>query len=197
MVTQKNRRLYLVVSQTGTILSRIVKYVTRDKYNHVSISLRDNLDDLYSFGRKNPYNPFKGGLVKESPTTGTFKRFHKTKAVVLEVPVTEEVYSLIDKELSDMYEHKEEYHYNYIGLFIAYFGKTRSKKNTYYCSEFVQALLSKYGLGLKKGAKELVCPNDFVNVPDGRILYTGRLRDYSFEDVKAASEQGNMVCATV
>ena len=30
---------------------------------------------MYSFGRKNAYNPFFGGMVKESVDTGTFKRF--------------------------------------------------------------------------------------------------------------------------
>jgi hypothetical protein len=189
MVNEKNKKIFLVVSQTGTILSRIVKYVTRDKYNHVSLSLKEDLSDLYSFGRKNPYNPFKAGFVKESPTTGTFGRFYKTVAVVLEVPVSEETFNAIEAELLDMYERRDEYHYNYAGLLIAFFGKLRVKKNTFYCSEFVQMLLKKYGLGLKKGEKELVCPNDFVNVPGGRIIYTGVLRGYSHEALAEADKQ--------
>ncbi len=189
MVNKKTKKIYLAVSQTGTILSRIVKIVTRDKYNHVSISTKENLEDLYSFGRKNPYNPFKAGFVKESPTSGTFGRFYKTEAVILEVEVSEETFAAMEEELSFMYEHRDEYHYNYIGLFIAYFGKVRNKKNTYYCSEFVQSFLRKYGLGLKKAEKELVCPNDFVNVPGGHIIYTGRLRDYSAGSTAAEEEK--------
>ncbi len=177
-MNEKNKKIYIVVSQTGTILSRIVKIVTRDKYNHVSISLKENVEELYSFGRKNPYNAFSGGFVKESPNWGTFRRFYKTTAVILEIPVTEELYDSLEEELTEMYENKENYRYNTIGLLIAYFGKMRIKKNTYYCSEFVQAILSKYGLGLKKSKKELVCPNDFVNVPGGHIVYTGNLQDY-------------------
>ena len=83
----EKKKIYVAVSQTGTILSRIVKWVTRDKYNHVSISLTEDLSDLYSFGRKNPYNPFRAGFVKESPTSGTFGRFYKTEAVIVELEV--------------------------------------------------------------------------------------------------------------
>jgi hypothetical protein len=179
MVNENKRKIYLVVSQTGTILSRIVKYVTRDKYNHVSLALDKDLSSLYSFGRKKPYNPFVAGFVKESPTTGTFGRFKKTVAVVLEVEVEEEIYRSMEDELTCMYEHRNEYHYNYMGLITAFFGKLRPKKNTYYCSEFVQMFLRKYGLGLKKGEKELVCPNDFVNVDGGKIIYTGVLMNYA------------------
>ena len=179
MVESKTKKIYIALTQTGTILSRIVKIVTRDKYNHVSISTSEDLSDLYSFGRINPYNPFKAGFVKETPTTGTFARFYKTDALVLELPVTEETYAGIKAELEDMYERREQYHYNYKGLFLAYFGKVKPKKNTYYCSEFAQSILKKYGLGLKKTEAELVCPNDFVNVHGGHIIYIGKFKDYN------------------
>lgn len=184
MVEKKS--LYIVVSQTGTILSRIVKWVTKDKYNHVSIATSEDLEDMYSFGRTNPYNPFHGGFVKEAPTTGTFGRFYKTKAVVVELPVPIDVFNSISEQLRDMYVCRNLYHYNYKGLFLAYFGKVREKKNCYYCSEFVQKLLSKYGYGLKKDEGELVCPNDFVNVPGGQLIYKGRLREYNDNREKKA-----------
>ncbi|MBO5101816.1 MAG: hypothetical protein J6C39_04725 [Clostridia bacterium] len=181
----ENKSLYIVVSQTGTILSRIVKWVTKDKYNHVSVGTKEDLSDLYSFGRTNPYNPFHGGFVKESPTSGTFGRFYKTKAVVIELPLPVDVYDAIVERLHEMYLTRELYHYNYKGLFLAYVGKTREKKNCFYCSEFVQKLLSDYGYGMKKDEGELVCPNDFVNVPGGRLIYKGLLRSYN-----AAREAG-------
>lgn len=188
MVDNKSKSLYIALTQTGTILSRIVKIVTRDKYNHVSISTSPDLGDLYSFGRKNPYNPFKAGFVKESPTTGTFSRFRKTDALIIELPVTEEQYKRVKSELEYMYEHKENYHYNYRGLFLAYFGKVRYKRNTFYCSEFAQSILRKNGLGLKKGESELVCPNDFVNIAGGRIIYIGKMIDYSPQSIVSSVE---------
>ena len=38
-----------------------------------------DLERMYSFGRRHPYNPFWGGFVIESPRTGTFKRFPKPR----------------------------------------------------------------------------------------------------------------------
>ena len=38
-----NKKVYIVLSQTGTILSRILKLVTRAPYNHSSITLSEDL----------------------------------------------------------------------------------------------------------------------------------------------------------
>ena len=89
-MSNQNKQLYIVISQTGTILSRILKQITGAEYNHASISLSRDLERMYSFGRRHPYNPFWGGFVIESPRTGTFKRFSETKVLVLSVSVTEE-----------------------------------------------------------------------------------------------------------
>ena len=86
------RSIYLVMSQTGSILSKTIKKVTGDEYNHISISLDDKLNCMYSFGRKYTYNPFIGVFVVESINKGAFLRFNKTKCKVIEVVLTEEQY---------------------------------------------------------------------------------------------------------
>lgn len=175
----EKKKIYIAITQTGTILSRIVKLVTRDKYNHVSIALSKSLCDLYSFGRKRPYNPFSAGLVKESPTSGTFGRFYKTDAVVLEKELDAEIYEKIKLELWRMYEERKLYRYNYLGLLLGFLGKNFRTERSFYCSQFVQYILSKHGVGLRLGEKELVCPNDFLHLPESKIIYEGRLRAYS------------------
>ena len=54
------KKVYIVLTQTGTILSRAVKLYTGKQYNHASIALDEELEELYSFGRVNPYNAFVG-----------------------------------------------------------------------------------------------------------------------------------------
>lgn len=100
-MSNQNKQLYIVISQTGTLLSRILKQITGAEYNHASISLSRDLERMYSFGRRNPYNPFWGGFVIESPRTGTFKRFSETKVLVLSVSVTEEQHAEL-KEMLDV-----------------------------------------------------------------------------------------------
>ena len=133
----QNRQLYIVISQTGTLLSRILKQITGAEYNHASISLSRDLERMYSFGRRHPYNPFWGGFVIESPRTGTFKCFSETKVLVLSVSVTEEQHAELKVMLDVMWKRKRKYSYNYIGLCLAYFDVVWKQVGCYYCSEFV------------------------------------------------------------
>ena len=69
---------------------------------------------MYSFGRKNPYNPFLGRFVEESPDFGTFKRFSNTKILLLKVYMGEEEYQKLDTLLNLMLENSNDYKYNYL-----------------------------------------------------------------------------------
>ena len=48
------KKIYIVLTYTGTILSRIIKVFTKKEYSHVSIALDQDLKYMYSFGRLNP-----------------------------------------------------------------------------------------------------------------------------------------------
>ena len=98
------KKIYIVMTQTGTILSRLVKLRTGCEYGHVSIALDENLDKMYSFGRLNPYNPFWGGFVHERINSGTFKRFSKTRARIYSLEIDDEQYekSHIKNRRNDM-----------------------------------------------------------------------------------------------
>ena len=86
------KKIYIVLTHTGTILSKIIKSYTKDEFSHVSIALDSGLQKMYSFGRLHPYNPFWSGFVHEHIDKGTYKRFYKTKAKVYSYEVTEEQY---------------------------------------------------------------------------------------------------------
>ena len=109
-----NKHLYIIISQTGTIFSRILRIVTKKEYNHASISLADDLSIMYSFGRLKAYNPFVGGFVAESADFGTFKRFYNTKVIVLSLDINEEKHRKMTEELELMYDNKYIYGYNYM-----------------------------------------------------------------------------------
>ena len=166
---QKNRQIYIVVSQTGTILSRILKALTHAKYNHASIAFDDELENMYSFGRLNPYNPVVGGLVRESTHFGTFKRFADTEAVVLEIDVDERTYSRLILDVNEMYDQKKKYHYNYLGLFAAFFGVQVRQKRCFYCSEFVKYLLKKHKIVKKNSLCGITKPMDFLSLSNAQV----------------------------
>lgn len=172
------KQLYIVISQTGTILSRILKFVTGAEYNHASISLSEDLSTMYSFGRKYPHNPFWGGLVLESPHTGTFRRFSETRALVLVVNISKNQHTELSCLLDRMWKGRKRYHYNYIGLSIAVFHKAWKKENCFYCSEFVADILLRIGVeGSDRLPTKVIQPIHFLSLPHKQI-YCGRLSDY-------------------
>lgn len=174
----ETKRLYIVLSQTGTVLSRILKFVTGAKYNHVSVSVSEDLEQMYSFGRRNPYNPFWGGFVLESPYSGTFNRFRKTKVAVLAVEISAERYAEICEILPQMYSHRENYHYNYLGLYLAAIHIKREKDHCYYCSEFVKAICRECGVDGADQLPPIVQPIHFMDLPH-TVVYCGKLREYA------------------
>lgn len=68
------KKIYLVLTHTGTMLSRLIKTFTKDEFTHSSIALDIDLKQLYSFGRLNPYNPFVGGFVHEAIDNRNFQK---------------------------------------------------------------------------------------------------------------------------
>lgn len=182
--TAQTRDVYIVLSQTGTLLSTILKWVTHAKYNHSSISLQSDLGEMFSFGRTNAYNPFHGGFVRESTKWGTFKRFSKTQAVVVKVSVPEENYRAMELRLQEMYENRKQYHYNYGGLFAAAFHKCLKKKNCYYCSEFVRDFIVEFGVAAQNVFKDIVKPVDFLNEFADKVIYRGELRAFEQKAVE-------------
>ena len=65
------KKIYIILTHTGTVLSRIIKIYTKDEFSHVSIALDKDLKQMYSFGRLNPYNPFIGGFIHEYINSGS------------------------------------------------------------------------------------------------------------------------------
>ena len=86
----EEKSIYIVLSQSGSVPSKLLKFFTHDEYNHVSISLTPTLEQMYSFARLKPNNPFRGGFVEEGKDTGTFKKFKKTIVNVMEIKIRKE-----------------------------------------------------------------------------------------------------------
>lgn len=170
------KQIYVVLTHTGTILSRIIKCYTKDEFSHCSISLDIGLKEMYSFGRLNPYNAFWGGFVHEDINRGTFKRFYRTKARVYSLEITDEQYEKIRKKIRKIQKNKEKYRFNTLGLFAAGFHKKIGKEYSFYCAEFVKYVIE--SAAIDTGLPEIVKPEDFKYMKGLREIYSGLLRKY-------------------
>ena len=180
MVEEKaSKKIYIVISQTGTLLSRILRIITGAEYNHASLCLSDDLQCMYSFGRKNPYNPFWGGFVLESPNFGTFKRFSNTRIKVLCLEIEEEKYNAIKDRIKYMVSNKKDFGYNYLGLVFAWFKIVIKSDKRFYCSEFVKDVLVEQNIDGCEILKDIPQPVHFLDIPNIHLIYSGKLKDYS------------------
>ncbi len=172
------KEIYIVLTHTGTALSGIVKYYTKKKYTHVSIALDSDLKELYSFGRLNPYNPYKGGFIHEELNKGTYARFKNTISAVYLLTITNNQYKRICSMIEEMKEDKSRYKFNIIGLFLVSINKKYKRENRFYCAEFVKYILES-SLN-KKLLPEIVKPMDFLELKNISLVYEGLLMNYEY-----------------
>ena len=165
------KKVYIVLTHTKTILSRLIKEFTKCEFSHVSISLDIDLNKMYSFGRLNAYNPFFAGFVHEYINKGTFKRFYKTKTKVYSLNVTDEEYVKIENTINQIKAEKEKYKFNIIGLVAAGVHKKIGNDHSFYCAEFVKYVLE--NAGIKTNLPEIVKPEHFESLEDINEIYYG------------------------
>lgn len=170
------KKIYIVLTHTGTVISKIVKAYTGKQFSHVSIALDSELLQMYSFGRLHPSNPFFGGFVHEYVHKGTFKRFYNTTSKIYSLEVTDEQYEIIQETIKEMESKKQIYKFNILGLVAAGFNKKIEIKNTLYCAEFVKYLFDKSNIS--NNLPEVVQPVDFEQVKGVKEVYRGLLRNY-------------------
>lgn len=178
------KKVYVILSYTGTLLSRIIKGYTKNEFSHVSIALDLELNEMYSFGRLNPYNPFWGGFVHEYIDKGTFKRFYKTIAKVYSLEVSDEQYQKIKQNILQIQKLRKEYKFNILGLFAVGFHKKIRGEKSFYCAEFVKYVMEE--AGVNTGLPDIVKPEDFKQINGLETIYVGLLKMYEPPKIKAS-----------
>lgn len=184
-------KIYIVLTHTGTLLSRIIKTFEKDEFSHVSISLDNELKQMYSFGRLNPRNPFIGGFVHESINHGTFKRFKYTKTKIYSLEIEEKQYFKIKQKIEYIKSERSNYKFNVIGLFAVGIHKRIKFKNSFYCAEFIKYLIE--NADIETNLPEMVKPEDFKKLENTKLIYEGKLKDYNIEKIKLIDKLMNNI----
>lgn len=170
------KKVYIILTHTGTILSRIIRIYTRDEFSHVSIALDKYLKQMYSFGRLNPYNPFIGGFIHEYVNAGTFNRFKKTRTAIYSLNITDEEYEKICDMIKNFKKTRKIYKFNSLGLFAIAIKLRIHKEHSFYCAEFVKYVLE--NAGIKTNLPVMIRPENFKHLKNIEPEYKGLLRDY-------------------
>jgi len=183
------RSVYILLTNTGTLFTKMIRTYTRAPYNHASIAFDRELTELYSFGRKNPYNPIDGGFVREDIRTGTFSRYPNTTCVIYELQVTEREVEKMRRVLNVFIRSREKYLYNLLGIIGVAFKEPVEFSNSYFCSQFVAEILHRSGIKIWNKLPALVTPDDFRQNERLELVYEGRLNQYAYIRAEAQTEE--------
>lgn len=172
-----DRYVYIVFSKTGTVLSRVIAKFIENKYSHVSISLDNQFDNMYSFGRIYQSNPIIAGLVTENLSKGIFVRSESNECLIYRLKVTDEQYTKTQEVINSYMRNQKQYKYNALGLVYSYLDKPIKRENRYFCSQFVGEVLIKSGVYKTDKIPELIRPTDLLNIEEKEIIYDGPTRE--------------------
>jgi len=176
-----NRSIYILLTNTGTLFTKMIQGYTKAPYNHASISFDRELCELYSFGRKHPNNPLNGGFVKEDLKTGTFSKYPNTTCVIYELQVSEREIVKMKRVLHIFIRSHRKYLYNILGIIGIAMKEPVEFSNSYFCSQFVAEILERSGIKLWDKLPALVTPDDFRKSERLELIYEGKLSQYSCE----------------
>jgi hypothetical protein len=169
---------FYMLTNTGTLFTKMIQTYTKAPYNHASISFTRELSEMYSFGRKNPNNPLNGGFVREDIKTGTFSKYPNTTCVIYELQVTEREVEKMKRVLHIFIRSRQKYLYNILGIIGIALKEPVEFSNSYFCSQFVAEILERSGIKLWNKLPALVTPDDFRLSDRLQLIYEGKLSEY-------------------
>lgn len=169
-------RIYIALVDTPGIFAYLIRHFLRQKYIHVVISLDAELEEAYSFGRRNPFIPVIAGFEKENKRK-ILRAFPTADYMICEMECTCEQKEQIREKLERDMEQRFHYHYAVLGLPFILFGRPFYQKNHYTCSSYIAKLLSENGIQVSEKHFSLVTPKDFYEYPDKQIIFEGALEE--------------------
>lgn len=173
----KERNVYILLTDTGTLFTKAIKLYTRKPFNHASIAFDDDLMEVYSFGRKQPPNPFVGGFVRENLDD---ELFSKATCAIYRLTVDAAEYDKMKRYIKQIEGNQENYRYNLLGLFAIPFRIPVTRKNAFFCSQFVASVLIQSGRINFTMPLSLMTPS--MVVQDLELVFQGNLQDYRTEE---------------
>lgn len=162
--------IYIVFSSTPYTIGRIIRGITREEYNHVSIALDPELKQMYGFARRHYRLPLYGGFVKEY-----ICRYHvKKKSArirICRLEATAEQYARITEQLSKMCENKEHYLYNHLSVLASVLHRPVHLRDAYTCVEFAVQILKE--LGIQLDSRKYYSVGDLEKMLRPHSIFTG------------------------
>lgn len=144
----------VLLTKYSGIFGRFICAVSRHGYSHASISIDGAEEIFYSFN-------YKGFVIEKPRKYIPEKRMPGSVCIRIQVP--EESYRLIEEEVSQFLEKKEQYAYSRWGVVLCLLHIPHKFENRYFCSQFVAEILLKAGAVALKKEESLYLPGQLID----------------------------------
>ena len=171
------KKIYIIISRTPTRFGSVIRKLGKVKYNHASVALDPQLNEIYAFARLRHNTLLLAWLMRENLDRFTLRKHNNINVTVFAIPVSEEQYDRVRLTI-DTIRSDPQYMYNYLSVlsFPMFHGFETYK--AYSCIEFVMHILND---DLDISAKKPLCsytPDDLLTFLESYVLYCGNLLDY-------------------
>ncbi|WP_426350101.1 hypothetical protein ACPWSR_02395 [Alloiococcus sp. CFN-8] len=166
MKVEKN--IYIVFSETKTTMGKLIRRLTHNKYNHVSISTDRELSVMYSFGRYHINSPLAGGFIVENPARYLIMG-EDVNIKVCQLALDELSYARFQKKLMAFVEDKHTKIYNSFSAISSLFHKRINIEDAYTCLDFTTSMLDIDGVYNIKELEYKLNRN---------VIYEGSFKEY-------------------
>jgi hypothetical protein len=183
------KSVYVILSSTPTIMGKIVRIFTKSSFNHSSISLTENWNEMYSFARYRVSNPLVGGFVKEFPERLSLGKDERVHIKVYKIPVCEKKYDEIKLFIYNIRDDEEKNIYNSLEALGVFFRWKFHAEKAYTCSNFVVKSLVIGDVILLENISKNIIPDEIQKLLDKYLYFNGSLNNY--KPVKGVSFDTN------
>lgn len=171
------KTIYILLTRSSSVLSRMIHLATGDDYTHVSIAFDKKLYRLYSSGRKNGRTIIPAGPCVESIRHGFISKQKNVPCALYKLEVSEEVYEKAKEEVENIIKNADEYHYNIIGLFLCRLNIAYNRERNFFCSQLVSEVLHRSHAMKFSKRTSLMRPTDYMQLQGLVLCFTGVLEE--------------------
>lgn len=173
---EKNRYIYIMISETTTRFGYLLRCVGKVRFNHASVALDEELNECWSFARRQYHAPLIFGLVKETMDRFTLHRFSDVQVLIFRIPVTEEQYQGVRQMIAAIRQ-DDEYIYNLFSVLTFPLFKGFAIYKAYSCIEFTMNVIRQLKFTLDMPACRYT-PDDLIEFLSEYRYFEGNLLDY-------------------
>ena len=169
--------VYVMLSKSTTLVSRLIYLVTRRAYTHSSMSIDPTMMDIYSFCRIYPRFALPAGFSNESLHKGFYRIHTDIPCRVYRMKITDLQWEMLESVFKRMYASRKKFRYDVTGGIFYFIKKKHRRYNYRYCSWFLSEVLGELEIMKIHKDYSLFEPVDFDDVEGLEVIYEGKVGD--------------------